>query len=580
MTWNFRKKITIIPGVHLNISKSGVSTSIGIKGASITIGKNGTYLNNSIPGTGIYNRHKLNLNRDEEQKISDNYENYCLSEDIFSAENSEIESQNMQGVKTSIELAINQKKVLQKDIELLIIEIKKAKFKLKLSYFLLFGFIFTSFSRKIKLDIDNQFKILNELEIAKTNSFVNLIIEFNDDLQNIFSDVINSFKLVKSSNKIWDITKSFFQDSRNTRSSASTLVIKKEVKFRFKNFSHLKSAFEVPFLENSNGSQIYIYPNFIIMYKSDFDFALVDINDIEFSCSPISFTEDGYLPNDSKILSKTWAYVNQNGTPDKRFNNNYEIPVVRYCELKISSKSGINEVFQISNYENAIEFGRIFNKYKKQLKSENTSNIEVNNKLHQPENTLPLIVSPEIIEESVNKRIFETEASIIIKNGTLKGEITKLAGIIDSKGVFLYLGLEDWKKFDSTILPNIQIILSVQKDVNLLTVKSSNKDISPLKKGDRINFLFDNGLQIEKTFEVGRVLNGKSVINLFALSDIELISLSENIIDKIIITSALSMPYEFYNKKTSQYDNIKEGKELFQIMSSRIVEIKTIILKQ
>ena len=59
MTWNFRKRIKIAPGVHLNLSKGGLSTSIGPKGAKVTFGRNGTYFNNSIPGTGLYTREKL-----------------------------------------------------------------------------------------------------------------------------------------------------------------------------------------------------------------------------------------------------------------------------------------------------------------------------------------------------------------------------------------------------------------------------------------------------------------------------------------------------------------------------------------
>lgn len=59
MAWNYRKRIKIAPGIHLNLSKGGVSTSIGPKGAKISIGKNGTYLNTSIPGTGLYSRTKL-----------------------------------------------------------------------------------------------------------------------------------------------------------------------------------------------------------------------------------------------------------------------------------------------------------------------------------------------------------------------------------------------------------------------------------------------------------------------------------------------------------------------------------------
>jgi hypothetical protein len=55
----FRRRIKLLPGVHLNISKSGISTSVGVRGASVTLGKRGTYVNAGLPGTGISWRQKV-----------------------------------------------------------------------------------------------------------------------------------------------------------------------------------------------------------------------------------------------------------------------------------------------------------------------------------------------------------------------------------------------------------------------------------------------------------------------------------------------------------------------------------------
>lgn len=57
--WNYRKRISIAPGIKLNLSKKGISTTLGVPGSSINIGKSGTYLNTGIAGTGIYKRQKL-----------------------------------------------------------------------------------------------------------------------------------------------------------------------------------------------------------------------------------------------------------------------------------------------------------------------------------------------------------------------------------------------------------------------------------------------------------------------------------------------------------------------------------------
>lgn len=53
MGFRFRKKINIAPGVNINVSKSGISTSLGKPGATINISKNGVRATAGIPGTGL-----------------------------------------------------------------------------------------------------------------------------------------------------------------------------------------------------------------------------------------------------------------------------------------------------------------------------------------------------------------------------------------------------------------------------------------------------------------------------------------------------------------------------------------------
>ncbi|MDK6076442.1 MULTISPECIES: DUF4236 domain-containing protein [Massilia] len=59
MGLRFRKSFKLAPGVRLNVSSSGMSWSLGPRGASVSIGKRGTYFNASIPGTGLSSRTRL-----------------------------------------------------------------------------------------------------------------------------------------------------------------------------------------------------------------------------------------------------------------------------------------------------------------------------------------------------------------------------------------------------------------------------------------------------------------------------------------------------------------------------------------
>jgi hypothetical protein len=61
----FRKYINISRFLRINITKSGVSGTVGPRGLNVNVGKKGAFINYGIPGTGIYDRKKINLTSDD-----------------------------------------------------------------------------------------------------------------------------------------------------------------------------------------------------------------------------------------------------------------------------------------------------------------------------------------------------------------------------------------------------------------------------------------------------------------------------------------------------------------------------------
>lgn len=51
--FRFRKSLTILPGVHVNLSKTGVSTSVGGHGATLNMGHGKRTVTLGLPGTGL-----------------------------------------------------------------------------------------------------------------------------------------------------------------------------------------------------------------------------------------------------------------------------------------------------------------------------------------------------------------------------------------------------------------------------------------------------------------------------------------------------------------------------------------------
>lgn len=370
MAWSFRRRIKIIPGVHLNFSKSGITTSVGVKGASMTFGKSGTYLNTSVPILGIYNRQKLSgsdTNPTPEIHIPQQLTE--LSDNIFSADIQEITSQNMQGVKEAIILAHQQRKELKTDLLKIQATLGASKLKLTLSYILLYGLIKKTIAENIKIDIQAQKEAIKQTKEQIENCFVKLDIDFDPEFKEKYNKLVESFKKLTTSQKIWDVTSAHYQDRVATRSSASTIVKKRDVKFAMKSLPDIKSDYEALYFQNANGADLYFYPSFIVMYSSKTSFALIGLDEISLYQSYVRFTETGTVPRDSKVIDKTWAKVNKNGTPDKRFKGNYQIPVVRYGEISLSTSTGLNEEYEFSNYEFTEDFGRAFGDYQQTIKS-------------------------------------------------------------------------------------------------------------------------------------------------------------------------------------------------------------------
>ena len=53
MPLRFRRSVSLFPGVHLNLSKSGVSASFGVPGATLNVGHRGVMATVGLPGTGL-----------------------------------------------------------------------------------------------------------------------------------------------------------------------------------------------------------------------------------------------------------------------------------------------------------------------------------------------------------------------------------------------------------------------------------------------------------------------------------------------------------------------------------------------
>ena len=148
------------------------------------------------------------------------------------------------------------------------------------------------------------------------------------------------------------------------RSFASNAINRKRVNIFLSNVDMIKTEGEAFHFQNANGGDIYIYPTLLIIVNSNKEFALLDYKDIQLDYNHTQFIEEEKFPSDSKQIGTTWVKVNKDGSRDKRFSNNYQIPIALYGQLHWRSSKGFNEVYQFSNSDSTEKFQKAFMEYK------------------------------------------------------------------------------------------------------------------------------------------------------------------------------------------------------------------------
>ena len=62
------------------------------------------------------------------------------------------------------------------------------------------------------------------------------------------------------------------------------------------------------------------------------------------------------MPSDAQVVGYTWRFVNRDGGPDRRFNNNRQIPQALYQQMGLQGSGGFQKILHVSKVESRDEF--------------------------------------------------------------------------------------------------------------------------------------------------------------------------------------------------------------------------------
>lgn len=348
MAWINRTEIA--PGIYLDLSKVGVSTTIGVRGSSLT--HHGQYVNTGIPGTGFYERTKLVHTHQAHAPLS--YASadpqtahantlvvaiamaigvFCISLAfsflegcivwavfvvllIFVATISGMAGDKSKEVDHSLwiykakatlpKLQGETKEVLKNFIDCYELA-SQIEYETKVVNALEDKLRGASNAKLAQLLWEHQSK-LEELNRQLADVQMDVDAPLTDEEKEAYGKVCDAFEQAMHSAYTWFVAPSNYGSP--AKPHAQTTGKRRRASAYVGVFDYLKSDFDVPVLD-AGDTQYYIYPKFVIKAS----------NVCEFEVYPLT---------PSAITVSIVKYANGDGSPDKRHTYNKLVPVYQY----------------------------------------------------------------------------------------------------------------------------------------------------------------------------------------------------------------------------------------------------------
>ncbi|MDD5087473.1 MAG: hypothetical protein PHI18_01570 [bacterium] len=180
-------------------------------------------------------------------------------------------------------------------------------------------------------------------ELAKC---VVLFYDLEQEFEDAYCSVCKEIDELASCARVWHVDSAAQVHDRKYHAGASSLVSRNRISISTGQPPYVRTNIAIPSIPVGR-QRLFFFPDRLLVYASN-GVGAIAYSDLNLGISSTNFVEEEGVPSDSKIVGQTWRYVNKSGGPDRRFNNNHQIPVCQYAQLWLKSPLGLNELIQVS----------------------------------------------------------------------------------------------------------------------------------------------------------------------------------------------------------------------------------------
>lgn len=334
MGFRYRKSINLGGGFRVNISKSGIGYSWGVKGYRITKTAKGnvreTY---TLPFGVSYVTETKNTSKQGNRTFTSS----VPTSNTF----------NETKIENNIsETSVGLKKILGK-VQLLISVVTA------LYYAALVLFGFSLFLAPVLWLLFVPACIL----LVYLRSFYHISLEYNidEDVSEKIQKNFHPFELIAKCNSVWRIN--LTKNVKNTKYTSGADLLVGRMKCEVSNDAIYPFKTNIkPVVLTCGKEALMFLPDMVVVFNDKIVDAL-SYDDINMKVAYANFVETENIPKDAKVVGYTWKYTNKKGGQDKRFKDNKEYPLCSYGYLKLTAQQGLNTIIMFSRSSIIADFG-------------------------------------------------------------------------------------------------------------------------------------------------------------------------------------------------------------------------------
>lgn len=343
MGFYLRKSISLGP-FRFNLSGSGIGVSAGVKGFRVGTGPRGNYVH--MGRSGFYYRQTLNSPAEVHVPQAPALISPNASLGAPLTIESAPASQMTDASSAALLEEIRQKRaIVNLSIPLLMVGIVLA--------------ILVAPSSSAAGVVVAGAAVLSAIWLHRRTNLrraVVLMYDLEPEVETAVSRFVEWANALGACRALWQITS--MAPVYNSKYHAGATRVHKRVRISFglEPPSFLKANVPVPSLRLA-GVTLCFLPDRLLVLSSG-EVGAVSYQDLRVETGESGFIEEERVPEDAQVIGSTWRYVNRSGGPDRRFSNNFQIPICRYGDLTLTSPTGLQVAIQVSRADIAPGFAR------------------------------------------------------------------------------------------------------------------------------------------------------------------------------------------------------------------------------